>query len=213
MRRTTFAMFSDAGARPAAPAASAASASAAQRPAQATGRPLSRLSRLAGLTSLVGLTLAAQLALAPSARAEGLVLPGQDLSGGHAAAFGSAWRAAQSAQPVRLLGHWYLFPDTEHPGAPPEGLRASTGLATSTHRFSLFDAAAEPSASQAWLGLGWSQLWLRSQLSLSADLGLTAPNAMGGPRRPVLGGSLPLDDSLRELRWAPAMALNLSYAF
>jgi hypothetical protein len=60
----------------------------------------------------------------------------------------------------------------------------------------------------AYLGLGYSAWWARSNLGLSADLGLIA-------QRPSLrlGRSEALDSVWRGVQMSPVLQVNLSYAF
>lgn len=114
--------------------------------------------------------------------------------------------------PLRL-GDVYLFSGDERPGTGPSGLRLSSGLFGPKHPFSLFDAPLDGSPSQAYLGLGYTGTWLKSRLSLDADLGLTAPGSGMSHWRGVIDGSQGLDQALRDLHWQPVMALDVRYAF
>lgn len=121
-------------------------------------------------------------------------------------------RDSASPAPMRL-GDVYLFSGDARPGAAPSGLRLSSGLFGPKHPFSLFDAPLDGSPSQAYLGLGYTGTWLKSRLSLDADLGLTAPGSGMTHWRGVIDGSQGLDQALRDLHWQPVMALDVRYAF
>ena len=78
----------------------------------------------------------------------------------------------------------------------------------------LFESQPDTAQNLPYLGVGYSHLWFNSQLSLNADFGLASQNASAvGHARGLLNGSQSLDDVTRELRWAPVMAVNVSYSF
>jgi hypothetical protein len=120
---------------------------------------------------------------------------------------------------IRLVGDYYFFDPARSEFGPGlgsfvGGFRASTGIAGFGQPMSLFDAQPEAAQNLPYLGLGYSRLWFKSQLSLNADFGLASQNASAaGHLRNVLTGSQSLDDVTRELRWAPVMAVNVSYSF
>jgi len=121
-------------------------------------------------------------------------------------------RAAIRPAPVRLFGDYFFFDGAATPGGG--GLRASSGLISAPRPWSLFDAQSDAPLNQPYLGLGYSKLWLNSQLSLNADFGLASQNPGGISRmRNILSGPQTLDDTVRDLRWAPVMAVHVSYAF
>ena len=116
--------------------------------------------------------------------------------------------------PLKPFGDYWLFatPD-DGLHLPPSGLRASTGLVGAPHPFSLFDTRKDD-APLPYLGLGYSGLWLRSQLSLDADFGLASQSPGNvGHLRNVFNGVQTLDDVMRDLRWSPVMAVRLAWAF
>ena len=128
-------------------------------------------------------------------------------------------RPHMPATSIRLVGDYYFFDPTRSDLGPTlgsfvGGFRASTGIAGFGQPMSLFDAQPESSQNLPYLGLGYSHLWFNSQLSLNADFGLASQNASAlGHARGLLNGSQSLDDVTRELRWAPVMAVNVSYSF
>lgn len=119
--------------------------------------------------------------------------------------------------PLRLTDY-YPFGHLAVPGRAPSGLRLSGGLYGPQRPFTLFESQVDASPSQAYLGLGYSRAWSRSTLgsgfSINADLGVTSPSANNGARlRGLLNGSQGLDDTMRDLRWSPVMAVNVKYSF
>ena len=65
-----------------------------------------------------------------------------------------------------------------------------------------------------YVGLGYTGLSLRSRLSFSADLGLTAQATVSGARLGRAGYGVPgLDEAVRDLRLAPLVQLGVSYSF
>jgi len=94
------------------------------------------------------------------------------------------------------------------------GFRASTGFTEPSQPLSLFDRAPDTSQALPYLGLGYSHLWLNNTLSLKADLGLASQNPWTASHlRGTPAPGQTLEDVTRELRWAPVMAVNLSYSF
>jgi hypothetical protein len=124
-------------------------------------------------------------------------------------------RDSSPAAPLRL-GDFFLFDRNRPEGMAPSGLRFSTGLFGPQKPMTLFDSPIlEAPASQAYLGLGYTRAWMKSQLSLSADVGMTSPATSGTMNRlrNVMTGGQNLDDAMRDLRWSPVMAVNVNYAF
>ena len=134
--------------------------------------------------------------------------------------------------PMEALAHQHIAATSIHPvsdyfffdpaksdlgpvlGSFVGGFRASTGVAGFGQPMSLFDAQPDASQNLPYLGLGYSHLWYNSQLSLNADFGLASQNASAaGHVRGLVNGTQSLDDVTRELRWAPVMAVNVSYSF
>jgi len=151
------------------------------------------------------------------AQAEGLVLHAADNP--LRSPIEALARAHAQSTSIHPVGDYYFF-DTARTEFGPTlgglvgGLRASTGVAGLGQPLSLFDAQPEGTQNLPYLGLGYSHLWLNSQLSLNADFGLASQNASAaGHLRGLLTGSQSLDDVTRELRWAPVMAVNVSYSF
>lgn len=158
------------------------------------------------------------LAGATAAQAEGLVLhaPANPL---RAPIEALARSHVQTTTSIRLVGDYYFFDPARHDFGPAlnsfvGGFRASTGIAGFGQPMTLFDAQPEANQNLPYLGLGYSHLWFNSQLSLNADFGLASQNASAaGHFRGLLNGSQSLDDVTRDLRWAPVMAVNVTYAF
>ena len=134
--------------------------------------------------------------------------------------------------PIEALAHPHVAATSIHPvsdyfffdpaksdlgpllGSFVGGFRASTGVAGFGQPMSLFDAQPDAAQNLPYLGVGYSHLWLNSQLSLNADFGLASQNATAaGHARGLLNGTQSLDDVTRDLRWAPVMAVNVSYSF
>lgn len=100
-------------------------------------------------------------------------------------------------------------------GAVPVGSAYSIGARQSAPSTAGYagDVAADP-ATVPYLGVGYSNLSVRSGWSFSADLGLVAQGAGGTARLGrSLYGSQSLDDAVRELRMTPLVQLGVSYAF
>ncbi len=165
-----------------------------------------------GRTSWVLFVLATALAAGAQAQAPS---PDRDADGPAASRSPTETAILRDAAPVAplRLGNFYLF-DRGPVGAPPSGLRLSSGLFGPSRPVTLFESAIYAPPSQAYLGLGYSQQLLKSQLSLSADMGMTSPGGMSGAHvRGMFTGTQSLDDAVRELRWSPVMAVNVMYAF
>jgi len=161
----------------------------------------------AALAILAATTLGAQ--------AEGLVLRAYENP--TAMRTGSEYALTNSHIPgssIRLFGDYYFFDPAQGNLGPAmgslvAGLRASTGVVGLAQPLSLFDTRPEPLQSLPYIGLGYSHLWLKSQLSLNADFGLASQIHGYG----LLTSSSSLDDVTSQLRWAPVMAVNVRYAF
>jgi hypothetical protein len=67
-------------------------------------------------------------------------------------------------------------------------------------------------ATQPYLGVGYTG-WSKGGFGLSADLGLMASPRGNGRLGKGAGGNQSLDDSVRDLRFAPLVQLGLSYSF
>jgi hypothetical protein len=162
-------------------------------------------------------TLAALVVASAGSQAEGLVLhaPQNPLR----APIESVARPHVPATSIHLVGDYYFFDPTRTDVGPTlgsfvGGFRASTGVAGFGQPMSLFESQPDAAQNAPYLGLGYSHLWFNSQLSLNADFGLASQNASAaGHLRGLLNGSQSLDDVTRELRWAPVMAVNVSYSF
>jgi len=161
----------------------------------------------AALAILAATTLGAQ--------AEGLVLRAYENP--TATHIGSEYAPTNSRIPgsaIRLFGDYYFFDPAQNNLGPAMGslvggLRASTGVVGLAQPLSLFDTRPEPLQSLPYIGLGYSHLWLKSQLSLNADFGLASQIHGHG----LLTSPSSLDDVTSQLRWAPVMAVNVRYAF
>ena len=162
----------------------------------------------------------AALLVGAAAQAEGLLLraPENSISGHSPSEFALA-HVRSPGNSIQLLGNYYFFdPAAGNIGSALGGLlggfRASTGVAGLGHRVSLFDVQPDSAQSLPYVGLGYSHLWLKSQLSLRADFGLASQSAAGAGRlRGLFGGTPAPDDITGDLRWAPVMAVNVSYSF
>jgi hypothetical protein len=161
----------------------------------------------AALAILAATTLGAQ--------AEGLVLRAYENP--TALRTGAEYALTNSHIPgssIRLFGDYYFFDPAQGNLGPAmgslvAGLRASTGVVGLAQPLSLFDTRPEPLQSLPYIGLGYSHLWLKSQLSLNADFGLASQIHGHG----LLTSPSSLDDVTSQLRWAPVMAVNVRYAF
>ena len=114
------------------------------------------------------------------------------------------------ANSIRLFGDYYFFDPAQSETGPTlgsltGGFRASTGLFGLTQPMALYDTQ----QSTPYIGLGYSHLWFKSQLSLNADFGLVSQNHGHG----LFGNGANLDDVTSQLRWAPVMAVNVRYSF
>ena len=169
----------------------------------ATGRRARTGQRIAALATLAALTM--------GARAEGLTLRAQESAyPAHPADEYALTSYHLSANSIRLFGDYYFFDPAQSDAGPAlssltGGFRASTGLVGLAQPMSLYDAQ----QSAPYIGLGYSHLWLNSQLSLNADFGLASQNRGHG----LFGSGASLDDVTSQLRWAPVMAVNVRYSF
>lgn len=159
--------------------------------------------------------LAILAATAWGAQAEGLVLRSYETPvTAHA---GSEYALTNSHIPgsaIRLFGDYWFFDPAQTSLGPTMGnlvggLRASTGVVSLVQPLSLFDSRPDALQSVPYIGLGYSHLWFKSQLSLNADFGL-ASQAHG---RGLLTSTNSLDEVTSQLRWAPVMAVNVRYSF
>jgi hypothetical protein len=155
-----------------------------------------------------------------AAQAEGLVLRAPESSiTGHSPSEYALAHTRVPANSIRLFGDYYFFDPAQSNMGPTMsslmgGFRASTGIVGLTQSMSLFDARPDAIQNLPYVGLGYSHLWLKSQLSFNADFGLVSQNVTGAGRaRGLLSGAPSLDDVTSELRWAPVMAVNVRYSF
>ena len=168
--------------------------------------------------------LLAACALPGAAHAQGLDLRGAENPNvwrptSAANAFAGLSLAPAPASPTSLhLFSDYYFVDPARTGLSPRmtslfgGFRASTGFTGPSQPLSLFDKSPDVSEALPYLGLGYSHLWLNNTLSVKADLGLASQNPWTASH--LRGTPTPtLEDVTRDLRWAPVMAVNLSYSF
>lgn len=153
------------------------------------------------------------------AQAEGLVLhaPGNSITDHSPSEYALA-HARNSLNAIHLFGDYYFFDPAQSTMGPMMssllgGFRASTGVVGLGRPMSLFDIPREDT-NLPYVGLGYSHLWVKSQLSFNADFGLASQNAAGGGRlRGLFVGAPSLDDVAGELRWAPIGAVNVRYSF
>ena len=126
---------------------------------------------------------------------------------------------------ARLMGDYY-FSRSLAAGGVASGFRATSGLIVGprnalwmvrpydmSSRLTGFDATLD-TATQPYVGIGYSGISLRGGWSVSADLGLLAlapGNAVKLGR--VLGGTQGVDELLRDLRLSPVLQLGVSYSF
>ena len=159
--------------------------------------------------------LAILAATALGAQAEGLVLRAYENT--LAPHTGSEYALTNSHIPggsIRLLGDYWFSDATQASPGPlvgnvAGGFRASTGVVGLSQPLSLFDTRPDPLQSLPYIGLGYSHLWFKSQLSLNADFGLASQTHGHG----LLSSANSLDDVTSQLRWAPVMAVNVRYSF
>ena len=148
-------------------------------------------------------------------QAEGLTLRAQDTSyPAHPVTEYALTNNHSAVNSIRLFGDYYFF-DPAHSNMGPllgslvGGFRASTGLVGAGQSMSLYEGRPDPLQSLPYIGLGYSHLWFKSQLSLNADFGLASQNHGRG----LFSSPSSLDDVTSQLRWAPVMAVNVRYSF
>jgi hypothetical protein len=173
--------------------------------------------------------LASAFALLGAAHAQGLDLRGsyspnvwRPSSATNAFAGLSLARSHPNTASLHLFSDYYFYDPSAHPessigptlGNVIGGFRASTGVAGTSSAISLFENQPDPAQNLPYLGIGYSHLWLNNTLSLNADMGLASQNPWAmNHLRGLPTGTQSLDDVTRDLRWAPVMAVNLSYSF
>lgn len=99
-------------------------------------------------------------------------------------------------------------------GAPTGAATLSLSRAMSSTSTGRAYEGAEPLATP-YVGMGYSAWWARSNLGLSADLGLAGQWRSTGsrPDRISTSGSDSLMDMARTMQWAPVLKVQLSYTF
>jgi len=101
-------------------------------------------------------------------------------------------------------------------GAPLLGSSLSTGL-TASRSVRLAsgpgDAVIEPWSAAAYVGIGYSGVFLRSGWGFTADVGLLGTSGGLRTRRDSNPGAQGIDELLRELRLTPVLQFRASYAF
>jgi hypothetical protein len=141
-----------------------------------------------------------------------------------------------------VSGDYYFSKDLADGTVPRTGFRASSALLIRQPGISLSDLAwssraaasfgtpafvalpglshglADPSADQVstlpYLGIGYSEVSLKTRWGFWADIGLVVQspgNALGLGR--VLSGTQGVDELMRDLRMAPMVQLGVSYSF
>ncbi len=96
---------------------------------------------------------------------------------------------------------------------PTRGKVGSLGLANASALNLLADGS-DASATQPYLGLGYTGRAIDGRFSFSADFGLLAQNSGNVIRLGrTLGGNRSLDDALRELRLTPLLQMGVRYSF
>jgi hypothetical protein len=158
----------------------------------------------------------ALVGFAAGAQAEGLSVHSQATPlGTHTVAEYALTNLRQPTDSIRLLGDYYFFDPANSNLGPAMssllgGFRASTGVLGLAQPLSLYDTRPDTLQNLPYIGLGYSHLWFKSQLSLNADFGLASGNVHG---RTLFSGNQSLDDVTSQLRWAPVMAVNVRYSF
>ena len=144
--------------------------------------------------------------------------------------------AGQKYSSASLMGDYYFgnalsnsgFRATSGLVIGPRGTLASLGsgqpAATSGNAFTIANRAYGPSAlpygndlgtetaTAPYLGVGYTNLSLRSHWGFSADLGLLGQGS-GARLGHVVSGGQGLDDAVRDLRLSPLLQLGVSYSF
>lgn len=134
--------------------------------------------------------------------------------------FGGAESDPQKINSLSVMGDYYLSKPWLGNGG---GLRATSGVLLGP-RASLWsspavvdrrvaDGSPEGSSTLPYLGVGYTGLSDKGGWGLSADLGLMASPRSSVRLGKVFNGTQSLDDTLRELRFAPLLQLGVSYAF
>jgi len=134
--------------------------------------------------------------------------------------FGSTEPDPQKVNSLSVMGDYYL---TKPWLGTSGGLRATSGLLLGPHA-SLWsspatvdrrvaDGNADSNGTLPYLGVGYTGLSDKGGWGLSADLGLMASPRSGVRLGKVFNGTQSLDDTLRDLRFAPLLQLGVSYAF
>ena len=165
-----------------------------------------------GRTKTAALALLTLLTM--GAHAQGLTLRAQETGTvAHPSAEYALTNYRAAANSIHLLGDYYFFDPAQSNMGPVMssllgGFRASTGMVGLAQPMSLYDTRPDPLQSLPYIGLGYSHLWLKSQLSLNADFGLESGHGHG-----LFGNATALDDVTSQLRWAPVMAVNVRYSF
>jgi hypothetical protein len=166
--------------------------------------------------SLQGAALAILAAMTVGVQAEGLTLRAQEGAyGTHSSAEYALTNYRAPTNSIRLFGDYYFFdPAQSSLGSALSslvgGFRASTGVVGLSQPMSMYDTRPDSLQNLPYIGLGYSRLWLHSQLSLNADFGLASQNGHG---HGLFGNATSLDDVTNQLRWAPVMAVNVRYSF
>ncbi|HEX7638928.1 MAG TPA: hypothetical protein VF457_11070 [Burkholderiaceae bacterium] len=144
----------------------------------------------------------------------------QDAAGAVASSDAYALTHARSpANSVRVLGNYYFFDPTQSTLGPTissllGGFRVSTGIAGFGQPLTPFDPPRDGLPNLPYVGLGYSHLWFNSQLSLNADFGLASQSGAGlGRLRGLFGIAPGLEEPAGDPRWAPVMAVNMSFSF
>ena len=164
---------------------------------------------------LRGAAVAILTASTMGAQAEGLTLRAQDGTyASHPTAEYALTNAHIQAGGIRLFGDYFFFDPARSNLGPTlgslvGGFRASTGVVGLSQPLSLYDTRPDTLQSLPYIGLGYSHLYFKSQLSLNADFGLASQNHGHG----LFTSASSLDDVTSQLRWAPVMAVNVRYAF
>lgn len=134
--------------------------------------------------------------------------------------FGNPDADPQKINSLSVMGDYYLSkPWLGTTG----GLRATSGVLLGP-RASLWsspavvdrrvaDGSPDGSSTLPYLGVGYTGFSDKGGWGLSADLGLMASPSSGVRLGKVFNGTQSLDDTLRELRFAPLLQVGVSYAF
>jgi hypothetical protein len=134
--------------------------------------------------------------------------------------FGNADPDPQKISSLSVMGDYYLSKPWLGTAG---GLRATSGVLLGP-RSSLWsspaaidrrvaDGNSDGSSTLPYVGVGYTGLSDKGGWGLSADLGLMASPRSSVRLGKVFNGAQSLDDTLRELRFAPLLQLGVSYAF